>query len=59
MSFYILTADVRFSNVMDMRNKYKDAFFKKHGVKLGVMSPFIKAASYALVDQPIVNAGRH
>lgn len=48
--------EVDMSNVMDMRNKYKDAFFKKHGVKLGVMSPFIKAASYALVDQPIVNA---
>ena len=39
-----------------MRKTYKDAFLKKHGLKLGFMSAFVKAASYALEDQPIVNA---
>ncbi|KAH3858900.1 hypothetical protein DPMN_101544 [Dreissena polymorpha] len=39
-----------------MRNKYKDAFLKKHGLKLGFMSAFIKASAYALQDQPVVNA---
>ena len=39
-----------------MRNKYKDAFLKKHGLKLGFMSPFVKATAAALQDQPIVNA---
>jgi 2-oxoglutarate dehydrogenase E2 component (dihydrolipoamide succinyltransferase) len=40
-----------------LRNKYKDAFAKKHNVKFGFMSPFIRAAAYALQDQPAVNAG--
>ena len=40
-----------------MRNKYKDEFQKKHGYKLGFMSPFVRAAAFALQDQPIVNAG--
>ncbi|XP_055333673.1 dihydrolipoyllysine-residue succinyltransferase component of 2-oxoglutarate dehydrogenase complex, mitochondrial-like isoform X2 [Paramacrobiotus metropolitanus] len=48
--------EVDMSNIIEMRNKYKDAFMKKHGVKLGFMSPFIKAAAYALQDQPVVNA---
>ena len=39
-----------------MRNTYKEAFLKKHGLKLGFMSPFVKATAYALQDQPIVNA---
>lgn len=39
-----------------MRNAYKDAFLKKHGLKLGFMSPFVKATAYALQDQPVVNA---
>ena len=39
-----------------MRNSYKDAFVKKHGVKLGFMSPFLKASAYALMDQPSINA---
>ena len=46
-----------FSKLMEMRNTYKDEFFRKHGVKLGYMSAFVKAASFALKDQPIVNAG--
>ena len=41
-----------------MRQKHKEAFLKKHGVKLGFMSPFVKAACFALQDQPIVNAGK-
>jgi len=44
------------SNAVEMRNKFKDAFVKKHGVKLGFMSPFIKASAFALQDQPTVNA---
>jgi 2-oxoglutarate dehydrogenase E2 component (dihydrolipoamide succinyltransferase) len=41
---------------MDLRTKYKDAFLKKHNIKLGFMSAFIKASAYALMDQPAVNA---
>ena len=42
---------------MEIRKKHQEAFTKKHGVKLGLMSPFIKASSIALQDQPVVNAG--
>ena len=45
------------SNVIEMRNQHKEAFLKTHGVKLGFMSPFVKAACFALQDQPVVNAG--
>ncbi|KHJ40933.1 dihydrolipoyllysine-residue succinyltransferase, E2 component of oxoglutarate dehydrogenase complex [Trichuris suis] len=48
--------EVDMSAVVQMRKKYNDAFQKKYGVKLGFMSPFVKAATYALQDQPIVNA---
>lgn len=41
---------------MEMRNKFKDPFLKKHGLKLGFMSAFVKASAYALQDQPVVNA---
>jgi 2-oxoglutarate dehydrogenase E2 component (dihydrolipoamide succinyltransferase) len=41
---------------MDLRARYKDAFEKKHGVKLGFMSFFIKAAVEALKKFPVVNA---
>ncbi|XP_062605505.1 dihydrolipoyllysine-residue succinyltransferase component of 2-oxoglutarate dehydrogenase complex, mitochondrial-like [Saccostrea cucullata] len=44
------------SNLMEWRKTYKDQFEKKHGVKLGMMSPFIKAAAFALKNQPVVNA---
>ena len=47
------------SNIIALRNKYKDEFLKKHGVKLGFMSPFVRAAAYALQDQPVVNAGEN
>ncbi|HBJ34430.1 MAG TPA: dihydrolipoamide succinyltransferase [Planctomycetaceae bacterium] len=42
--------------VMDLRNKYRDAFAKKHGVKLGFMSFFAKASVEALRRFPAVNA---
>jgi pyruvate/2-oxoglutarate dehydrogenase complex dihydrolipoamide acyltransferase (E2) component len=42
--------------VIDMRTKYKDAFEKKHGVKLGFSSFFVKAAVQALKKFPMVNA---
>ncbi|MDE2406139.1 MAG: 2-oxo acid dehydrogenase subunit E2, partial [Sphingomonadales bacterium] len=48
--------DVDMSAVMDARNRYKDVFEKKHGVKLGFMSFFAKAACLALKDWPAVNA---
>ncbi|XP_042903425.1 dihydrolipoyllysine-residue succinyltransferase component of 2-oxoglutarate dehydrogenase complex, mitochondrial [Parasteatoda tepidariorum] len=48
--------EVDMSNVIEMRNKHKDAFLKKHNIKLGFMSAFVKAAAYALHDQPVVNA---
>lgn len=46
------------SNIQEMRKIHKDAFLKKHNVKLGFMSAFVKAAAYALTDQPAVNAGK-
>ncbi|KAI7804930.1 dihydrolipoyllysine-residue succinyltransferase component of 2-oxoglutarate dehydrogenase complex, mitochondrial [Triplophysa rosa] len=48
--------EVDMSNITEMRKLYKDAFLKKHGIKLGFMSAFVKAAAYALTDQPAVNA---
>ena len=44
------------SNIMDLRTKYKEVFLKKHGIKLGFMSAFVRACSYSLEKQPIVNA---
>lgn len=41
-----------------MRKLHKDAFLKKHNIKLGFMSAFVKAAAHALTDQPAVNAGK-
>ena len=48
--------EVNMQPVMELRNKYKDAFEKKHGVKLGFSSFFVKAAIYALQKFPLVNA---
>ena len=42
--------------VMELRAKYKDSFEKKHGVKLGFMSFFVRAAVNALKELPAVNA---
>ncbi len=48
--------EVNMAPVMDMRAKYKDRFEKEHGVKLGFMSFFVKAAVHALKKYPVVNA---
>ncbi len=48
--------EVDMSHVMKLRNEYKDAFEKKHGVKLGFMSFFVKACLNALKEIPAVNA---
>ena len=48
--------EVDMSAVMALRNQYKDVFEKKHGVKLGFMSFFVKACIQALRDVPAVNA---
>jgi len=48
--------DVDMSAVMAARTKYKDLFEKKHGVRLGFMGFFVKAACMALKDVPAVNA---
>jgi 2-oxoglutarate dehydrogenase E2 component (dihydrolipoamide succinyltransferase) len=48
--------DVDMSAVIEARTKYKDLFEKKHGVRLGFMGFFVKAACMALKDIPGVNA---
>jgi 2-oxoglutarate dehydrogenase E2 component (dihydrolipoamide succinyltransferase) len=48
--------DVDMSAVMEARSRYKDLFDKKHGIRLGFMSFFVKAATLALRDVPAVNA---
>ncbi|MEO1275233.1 MAG: 2-oxoglutarate dehydrogenase complex dihydrolipoyllysine-residue succinyltransferase [Pseudomonadota bacterium] len=48
--------EVDMTAVMDIRNEYKAVFEKKHGVKLGFMSFFVKAVTHALQEVPAVNA---
>ena len=48
--------DVDMTNIMEMRKAYKDNFEKRHGVKLGFMSFFVKAVVNALQEIPAVNA---
>src|SRR4249919_4401708 len=48
--------DVDMSAVMQLRSEYREAFEKKHGVKLGLMGLFVKACVQALKDIPAVNA---
>lgn len=48
--------EIDMGHVMQLRNEYKDSFEKKHGVKLGFMSFFVKAAINALREIPSVNA---
>ncbi|GMN61774.1 hypothetical protein TIFTF001_030857 [Ficus carica] len=57
-TFAMLTTfnEVDMTNLMKLRSDYKDAFVEKHGVKLGLMSGFVKAAISALQYQPVVNA---
>ncbi|MCJ7815518.1 MAG: 2-oxoglutarate dehydrogenase complex dihydrolipoyllysine-residue succinyltransferase [Xanthomonadales bacterium] len=54
----ILTSfnEVDLKSVMDLRRKYQDLFTKQHGIKLGLMSFFVKACSEALRKYPVVNA---
>ena len=48
--------EVNMAPVMELRKKYQDRFEKEHGVKLGFMSFFVKAAVHALKKYPVVNA---
>jgi 2-oxoglutarate dehydrogenase E2 component (dihydrolipoamide succinyltransferase) len=48
--------EVNMQPLMELRNRYKDKFEKEHGVKLGFMSFFVKAAVAALKRYPVVNA---
>jgi 2-oxoglutarate dehydrogenase E2 component (dihydrolipoamide succinyltransferase) len=43
--------------MVDFRKKYAEQFAKRHNMKLGFMSAFVKASACALVDNPTVNAG--
>ncbi|NLY35411.1 MAG: 2-oxoglutarate dehydrogenase complex dihydrolipoyllysine-residue succinyltransferase [Alcaligenaceae bacterium] len=48
--------EVNMKAVIDLRNKYKEKFEKEHGIKLGFMSFFVKAAVAALKKYPVLNA---
>lgn len=48
--------EVNMQGIIDLRNRYKDKFEKEHGVKLGFMSFFVKAAVAALKRYPVLNA---
>ena len=48
--------EVTMQPVMDLRKKYQERFEKEHGIKLGFMSFFVKAAVYALKKFPLINA---
>jgi 2-oxoglutarate dehydrogenase E2 component (dihydrolipoamide succinyltransferase) len=48
--------EVNMAPVLELRNRYKDRFEKEHGVKLGFMGFFVKAAVHALRKYPVVNA---
>jgi len=44
---------------VEFRKKYADQFLKRHNLKLGFMSAFVKASACALLDNPIANAGKN
>lgn len=48
--------EIDMTPLIQLREKHKAAFEAKHGVKLGFMSPFVKAAQMALADVPVINA---
>jgi 2-oxoglutarate dehydrogenase E2 component (dihydrolipoamide succinyltransferase) len=48
--------EVDMGNLMETRKKHQEAFSERHGVKLGFMSAFVKAATAALQEIPAVNA---
>ncbi|XP_042177327.1 dihydrolipoyllysine-residue succinyltransferase component of 2-oxoglutarate dehydrogenase complex, mitochondrial [Oncorhynchus tshawytscha] len=47
--------EIDMSNIQEMRKLHKDAFLKRHNIKLGFTSAFVKASAHALMDQPSVN----
>uniref|UniRef100_A0A2K5PY67 Dihydrolipoyllysine-residue succinyltransferase component of 2-oxoglutarate dehydrogenase complex, mitochondrial n=1 Tax=Cebus imitator TaxID=2715852 RepID=A0A2K5PY67_CEBIM len=48
--------EIDMSNIQEMRARHKEAFLKKHNLKLGFMLAFVKASAFALQEQPVVNA---
>ncbi|VDO48247.1 unnamed protein product, partial [Onchocerca flexuosa] len=48
--------EVDMSSIMEMRKRYQKEFLAKYGIKIGLMSPFIRASAYALKEFPSVNA---
>jgi 2-oxoglutarate dehydrogenase E2 component (dihydrolipoamide succinyltransferase) len=48
--------EVNMAPVMEMRKRFQDKFEKEHGVKIGFMSFFVKAAVHALKKYPVINA---
>jgi len=48
--------EIDMTSVMQLRKEHQDAFVKRHGIKVGFMSAFVKASAYALRQQPVVNA---
>jgi len=48
--------EINMAPVMEMRKKFQDRFEKEHGIKLGFMSFFVKAAVHALKKYPVLNA---
>ena len=48
--------EIDMSAIIELRRLYKDSFEKKHGIKLGFMSFFVKACVQALKEQPIINS---
>ncbi|KAI5065498.1 hypothetical protein GOP47_0020193 [Adiantum capillus-veneris] len=57
-TFALLTTfnEIDMTNLMELRSQYNQKFLEKHGLKLGFMSCFVKAAVSALQQQPVVNA---
>lgn len=60
-TFTMLTTfnEVDMSNLMKLRSEYKDAFYEKHGVKLGLMSGFVKVHYYSSFISRILNGIRY
>ena len=48
--------EVDMHNILQLREEFKDEFLKRHGVKLGLMSAFVKASTEAMKAVPAINA---
>lgn len=48
--------EIDMTNIMELRNKYNEAYLAKHGIKIGFMSLFAKACANVLMQMPEVNA---